>query len=125
MMAINRLRRFFVRHFSMKGTYDNVGIQNDPLEKVVREKISFHDSMNDNIDFQVESPHTVIPEVSMDQEVDFAWQGDLENYARGLTIPGEAIERWISAGLLLPDELKVAEKILKILRENKEVHQMH
>ncbi|NNF97930.1 MAG: hypothetical protein HKM93_00990 [Desulfobacteraceae bacterium] len=109
----------------MKGTYDNVGIQNDPLEKVVREKISFHDSMNDNIDFQVESPHTVIPEVSMDQEVDFAWQGDLENYARGLTIPGEAIERWISAGLLLPDELKVAEKILKILRENKEVHQMH
>jgi hypothetical protein len=51
-------------------------------------------------------------------EVDFSHQGDLESYVRGLTIPKEVIERWISAGLLYPEEMKTAEKMIKIMIEN-------
>ena len=51
------------------------------------------------------------------EELAFTRQSDLEAYARGLTIAPEAIEKWISAGLLFPDEIRMAEKIIKILRE--------
>lgn len=51
------------------------------------------------------------------EETAFTRQGDLETYARGLSIPPETIEKWISAGLLFPDEIRMAEKIIKILRE--------
>jgi hypothetical protein len=51
------------------------------------------------------------------EELAFTRQSDLEAYARGLTIPPEAIEKWISAGLLFPDEIRMAERIIKILRE--------
>lgn len=50
-------------------------------------------------------------------EMAFTRQGDIEAYANGLTIPPETIEKWISAGLLFPDEIRMAEKIIKILRE--------
>lgn len=51
-------------------------------------------------------------------EVDFSHQGDLESYVRGLAIPREVIERWISAGLLYPEEMKTAEKMIRIMIEN-------
>ena len=51
------------------------------------------------------------------EEMAFTRQSDLIAYARGLTVPPEAIEKWISAGLLFPDEIRMAEKIIKILRE--------
>lgn len=50
-------------------------------------------------------------------EVAFSPQGDLEAYVQGLTVPREVIERWISAGLLLPEEIKVAEKMIRIMRK--------
>lgn len=53
------------------------------------------------------------------EEIAFSHQGDLESYVRGLTSPKEAIERWISAGVLLPEETKVASQMLRILSKNK------
>ncbi len=52
-------------------------------------------------------------------EIDFSSKGDLEAYVRGLKIPASSIESWISAGLLFPDETRVAEKMLRILRSKK------
>lgn len=51
------------------------------------------------------------------EETAFTRQSDLDAYARGLSIPPEVIEKWISAGLLFPDEIRMAERIIKILRE--------
>lgn len=56
------------------------------------------------------------------EEMAFTRQGDIDAYARGLSIPPETIEKWISAGLLFPDEIKMAEKIIKILREKTKVY---
>lgn len=55
------------------------------------------------------------------EETAFTRQSDLDAYARGLSIPPEVIEKWISAGLLFPDEIRMAEKIIKILREKTKV----
>jgi hypothetical protein len=55
------------------------------------------------------------------EEMAFTRQSDLKAYVRGLKVPAEAIEKWISAGLLFPDEIRMAEKILKILREKVKV----
>jgi hypothetical protein len=54
----------------------------------------------------------------MDSEIDLSARSDLEDYARGLSVPKESIERWISSGLLMPEELKVAEKLVKIMRKH-------
>ncbi len=56
-----------------------------------------------------------------ENEIDLSHQRDLEDYAQELTISEEAIEQWISAGLLMPGELEVAEKIVKIMRRQKKV----
>jgi hypothetical protein len=56
------------------------------------------------------------------EEMAFTRQGDIDTYARGLSIPPETIEKWISAGLLFPDEIRMAEKIIKILREKTKVY---
>lgn len=48
-------------------------------------------------------------------EVDFSYRGDLEAYVRELTVPRQVIERWISAGLLFPEEMMMAEKMVKIM----------
>ncbi len=53
----------------------------------------------------------------MEHEIDLSTHQDLEDYARGLSVTKESIERWISSGLLMPDEMKVAEKIVKIMRK--------
>ena len=53
-------------------------------------------------------------------EIDFGRQGDLESYARGLTVSAGVIEQWLSAGILCPRETRVAEKLLKILREREQ-----
>jgi hypothetical protein len=54
-----------------------------------------------------------------DNDIDLSHHRDLEDYAQELTISEEAIEQWISAGLLMPGELEVAEKIVKIMRRQK------
>ncbi len=48
--------------------------------------------------------------------VDFSYTGDLESYVRGLAVPRETIEEWISTGLLFPEEMKMAGKMVQILR---------
>lgn len=55
-------------------------------------------------------------------EVDFSHQGDLKAYVRGLTVPKEVIEGWISVGLLNPEEMKAAEKMIKIMIEDQKTH---
>jgi hypothetical protein len=64
---------------------------------------------------------TQVPEAvtNYDNDIDLSHQRDLEDYAQELTISEEAIEQWISAGLLMPGELEVAEKIVKIMRKQK------
>jgi hypothetical protein len=54
----------------------------------------------------------------MEEEIDLSHQADLEGYARDLNVSKESIERWISSGLLMPEELKVAEKLVKIMRNH-------
>jgi hypothetical protein len=54
----------------------------------------------------------------LDKDIDLSHQADLEGYARGLSVSKESIERWISSGLLMPDEMKVAEKLVKIMSRN-------
>ena len=53
------------------------------------------------------------------EEIAFGHQGDLESYVRGLDLPKEAIERWISAGVLSPEETKVASQMIRIMCKNK------
>lgn len=54
----------------------------------------------------------------LDREIDLSRQSDLEGYARDIDVSRESIERWISSGLLMPEELKVAEKLVKLMRKN-------
>lgn len=55
------------------------------------------------------------------EEIAFSAQGDLESYVRGLALPKEAIERWISAGVLLPEETRVATQMIRIMCKNKDL----
>ncbi len=56
------------------------------------------------------------------EDVAFSPQSDLEAYVRGLTVSREVIEDWIAAGLLLPEEIKMAEKMIKIMRKNEDTY---
>jgi hypothetical protein len=58
------------------------------------------------------------PAVGKEHEIAFSPQGDLEAYVRGLAVSKEAIEGWISAGVLLPEETKVAAKMIRIMCRN-------
>ena len=53
----------------------------------------------------------------MEREIDLSSHRDLEDYVRGLSVTRESVERWISSGLLMPDEIKAAEKLVKIMRK--------
>ena len=55
--------------------------------------------------------------LEMEGEIDVSRQSDLEGYARDINMSKESIERWISSGLLMPEELKVAEKLVKLMRD--------
>jgi hypothetical protein len=55
--------------------------------------------------------------LEMDGEIDLSRQADLEDYARDINMSKESVERWISSGLLMPEELKVAEKLVKLMRD--------
>jgi hypothetical protein len=63
-------------------------------------------------------PQPFGPEPPVDVEFDFKLHADLEGYARGVKIPAETIEKWISSGLLFPDEIKAAQKLLQVMRKN-------
>jgi hypothetical protein len=60
-------------------------------------------------------------EVHKENDIAFSPHGDLEDYVRELAVSQEAIERWISAGVLLPEETKVAAKMIRIMaKKNKQ-----
>ena len=52
------------------------------------------------------------------EDVAFSPQRDLEAYVQGLNVTEKTIEGWIAAGVLLPEEIKTAEKMIKIIRKN-------
>ena len=99
MAIINYLRKLFKKQ------------SKEPQVEYVEENRSYNDMLEPAAAFQTELKE-------MEHEIDLSQQGDLESYARGLNVTKESIERWISSGLLMPDEMKVAEKLVKIMRDN-------
>jgi len=65
------------------------------------------------------------PAVKLDQEIDFSRVDDLESYTENLNVPTEDIEAWISAGLLYPDEIRTAERMIQILRKKGDSNKKH
>jgi hypothetical protein len=59
----------------------------------------------------------ILPPKACDEEneVDLARLTDLEAYAKEPGVSKKSIEQWISSGLLMPEELKVAEKLVKMM----------
>lgn len=55
------------------------------------------------------------PKHPLEPDVDLSPQKDLENYAKGLSVSKKSLEQLISSGLLMPDELQVAEKIVRFM----------
>ena len=53
----------------------------------------------------------------LDREIDFSRVQDLETYTENLDVPEKSIEQWISAGLLFPEEIRIAERMIKIIRK--------
>lgn len=53
----------------------------------------------------------------MGGEIDLTSETNLENYARELNVSKKSIERWISSGLLMPEELRIAEKLVKLMNK--------
>ncbi len=47
----------------------------------------------------------------------FSAQGDLEAYVEGLDVSSEVIEGWISAGVLLPEETRVAVQMIRLMQQ--------
>lgn len=72
------------------------------------------------VDFTPPTPEPE-PAYSPGPEIDFGRSADLETYTERLQVPEEEIQRWISAGLLYPEELRNAERMLKILRRKTEL----
>ncbi len=62
---------------------------------------------------------TVLPpsDLNPEGEIDFSRVRDLEAYTENLNVPEEGITRWISAGLLSPDEIRTAERMVQIIRK--------
>jgi len=50
-------------------------------------------------------------------DIDFGRLDNLEAFAQEMTVPRETIERWVGAGILSPVEIRVAEQLIKIMRE--------
>ena len=68
-------------------------------------------------------PYNYIGEIGVDislrthQDIDFTRQDNLEEYFREMTVTKESLQSWISAGILSPHEVRIAEKWIKIMRE--------
>ena len=51
------------------------------------------------------------------EDLDISRIDDLEEYAQEITVSQETLASWISAGILSPYEIQIAEKLIKIMRE--------
>lgn len=54
-----------------------------------------------------------------DADIDLSRDDYLETYANGMRITPETLQKWIAAGILYPDEIRAAEKLLKMIRKKK------
>ena len=52
-------------------------------------------------------------------DIDLSRLADIEAYAKDISVSRESIERWISSGLLMPEELKMAEKLVQLMRKHR------
>jgi hypothetical protein len=68
-----------------------------------------------------QAPDLERSEMNLEREIDFSGGRDLEAYTEDLNVPQESIERWISAGLLYPDEIRTAERMIQIIRKKEEL----
>lgn len=50
-------------------------------------------------------------------EIDFTGRDNLEAYAEELAVPAETIEKLIGAGIMSPNEITLAERLIRIMRE--------
>ncbi len=50
------------------------------------------------------------------QDIDFTRQDNLDEYFQEMTVTKEALQSWISVGILSPHEVRIAEKWIKIMR---------
>gem|GEM_PF-2597663 len=57
-------------------------------------------------------------------DIDLLREDQLEDYANGMQIPPETLEKWIAAGILCPDEIRAAEKLLKMIRQKRRHHRL-
>lgn len=55
--------------------------------------------------------------VDTEPVIAFSSQGDLEAYVEGLNVSSKVIEGWISAGVLLPEETRVAIKMIRLMQQ--------
>lgn len=51
------------------------------------------------------------------QDIDISRLDSLEEYAQEITVSQETLQSWVSAGILSPYEVKIAEKLIKIMRD--------
>ena len=98
------IMKYFRRLFKNQGS-------KPPVEYVRDEPAASREASSDN---QMRLRGCQAPE----SDIDLSWQSDLEGYAKDIAVSKESIERWISSGLLMPEELKVAEKLVKIMRKH-------
>ena len=59
--------------------------------------------------------------VRSEEVIAFSNQGDLESYVKALNVPSEVIEGWISAGVLLPEETRVAAKMIRMIKTKRHI----
>ena len=57
-----------------------------------------------------------VHDISIDLDIDLSRDDQFEAYANGMKITPKTLEKWISAGILCPDEVRAAEKLLKLIR---------
>ena len=68
-------------------------------------------------------PYNYIGEIGVNislktnQDIDFTRQDNLEEYFREMTVTIETLQSWISAGILSPHEVRIAENWIKMMRE--------
>jgi hypothetical protein len=67
-------------------------------------------------------PYNYIGEIGVNislktnQDIDFTRQDNLEEYFREMTVTIETLQSWISAGILSPHEVRIAENWIKMMR---------
>jgi hypothetical protein len=64
------------------------------------------------------SPGQVPDTRPVQTEADFHGLNNLEAFAKEATVTQEMIEKWVAAGILSPQETLVAEKLIKLMRQN-------